>query len=286
MLPRVTIVTPSYNQAEYLEKTILSVLNQDYPDIEYIIIDGGSTDGSVDIIKKFQHRLAYWVSEPDRGQSDAVNKGFKHATGRIFNWLNSDDLLMPSAVKIAVYYLMNNSDVGMVYGDRATIDEKGNVLSLTRLPSFSPRAFRHHIKIPQETAFYRCEHWCDVNGVDEELKFCMDYDLFIKLSKITRFCHIPFVLGAYRKHQLSKSVVYTNSVNAVGREEIPKVYFRHYLKNRNRMKVKFYKKFNRLKFYFERRSKAYKHEVNNIIKIIGNDAGMANWSTTRISPKM
>jgi glycosyltransferase involved in cell wall biosynthesis len=264
----------------------MSVLNQDYPDIEYIIIDGGSTDGSVDIIKKFQHSLAYWVSEPDRGQSDAVNKGFKRATGQIFNWLNSDDLLMPSAVKIAVYYLMNNSDVGMVYGDRVTIDEKGNILFLTQLPSFSPRAVRHYIKIPQETAFYRCEHWYDVNGVDEELKFCMDYDLFIKLSKITRFYHIPFVLGAYRKHRLSKSVVYSDSVNAAGREEIPKVYFRHYSKNRNETKVKLYKKLNRLKFYFERKSKSYRREVNNIIKIIGNDTNMAEWSTTQISPKV
>jgi len=114
--PLVTIVTPSYNQADYLERTILSVLNQDYPRIEYIVIDGGSTDASIDIIKKYEDRIAFWISEPDNGQSHAINKGFKHATGEIFNWLNSDDVLMPSATTIAVHYLTTYPQYGMVYG--------------------------------------------------------------------------------------------------------------------------------------------------------------------------
>ncbi|MFH1369906.1 MAG: glycosyltransferase family 2 protein [Planctomycetota bacterium] len=268
MLPKVTIVTPSYNQAGYLEKTILSVLNQDYPDIEYIIIDGGSTDGSVDIIKRYQDRLAYWISEPDKGQSDAINKGFKRATGRIFNWLNSDDLLMPSAVKIAVYYLMNNSDVGIVYGNRITIDERGNFLSLTRAPSYNARIFRHHLAIPQETTFFRSELWSQVDGVEEELKFCMDYDLFVKLSKITQFYHIPFVLGAYRKHPLSKTVMYSGTLKTARREEAGKVYRRHYLKDRSRLKAKFCKKLNNVRIYFETESKSSKREVGKILKII------------------
>lgn len=273
MLPKVTIVTPSFNQARYLEKAILSVLNQDYPHIEYIIIDGGSTDGSVDIIKKFQHRLAYWVSEPDRGQSDAINKGFKLATGQIFNWLNSDDLLMPSAVRIAVHHLMENPDIGMVYGNRIIIDEEGNFLSLTQVPSYNAAISRHHLEIPQETAFLRSELWSRVDGVDEELKFCMDYDLFVKLSKIAQFYHIPFVLGAYRKHSLSKTVMYSGAFKKARREEAGKVYRRHYLKDRSRLKAKLCKKLNNVRTYFETRSKSSRCEVGKILKIIHDNNG-------------
>ncbi len=155
--------------------------------------------------------MAYWVSEPDNGQSCAINKGFKQATGQIFNWLNSDDILMPSAVRIAVHYLMKYSDIGLVYGDRTTIDEKGNFLSLTQVPSFSEKIFRHHLRIPQETTFFRREIWYEVDGVDEGLKYCMDYDLFVKLSKRTQFYHIPFVLGSYRKHPCRRHL-YTRAV--------------------------------------------------------------------------
>jgi glycosyltransferase involved in cell wall biosynthesis len=275
MLPKVTIVTPSFNQATYLEQTIMSVLNQDYPNIEYIVIDGGSTDSSVDIIKKFQDKLAYWISEADNGQSCAINKGFRHATGQIFNWLNSDDLLMPSAVRIAVHYLMENSDIGMVYGDRITIDEGGNFLSLTQVPSYNARIYRHHLRIPQETTFFRSELWSQVGGVDEELKYCMDYDLFVKLSKITQFYHIPFVLGAYRKHPLSKTVIYSRALKTTGKEEIGKVYRRNYLKDRSRLKVKFCKKLNNVRLYFETRSKSSKREVGKILKIIRDSNGTA-----------
>lgn len=271
MNPKVSIVTPSYNQAAYLEDTILSVLNQDYPDIEYIVIDGGSTDGSAEIIKKYQDRLAYWVSEPDRRQSHAINKGFKHATGQIFNWVNSDDLLMPSAVKIAVSYLMKKPDVGVVYGDRMTIDEKGNFLGLTRVPSFNVKALQYHLRIPQETVFFRSKYWFEVNGVDEELNYCMDYDLFFKLNKVTQFYHIPFVLGAYRKHQLSKTVIYSHPLKAAGQEEMAKVYFRHYSKRRSKLKKKLYKKFNRLRFYFETKAKSRRGETDDIIKIINEN---------------
>lgn len=269
MFPKVTIVTPSFNQAVYLERTIMSVLNQDYPNIEYIVLDGGSTDGSVEIIKKFQDRLAYWVSEPDGGQGCAINRGFRHATGQIFNWLNSDDLLMPSAVRIAVHYLMENPDIGMVYGDRITIDEKGNFLSLTQVPSYNARIFLHHLRrIPQETTFFRSELWSRVDGVDEALNYCIDYDLFVKLSKITKFYHIPFVLGAYRKHPLSKTVIYSHALKMAGREEISKVYRKHYLKDRSGFKVKFCKKLNNVRLYFEIRSKSSKREVGKILKII------------------
>ncbi|MBT7818335.1 MAG: glycosyltransferase, partial [Chloroflexi bacterium] len=120
--PLVSIITPSYNQAEYLEKTITSVLGQTYPNIEYIIIDGGSEDGSKEIIEKYQKKIKYWVSEPDQGQTDAINKGFAKANGEILAWLNSDDTYEPHAVAEAVTYLLEHPEIGLVYGDTDFID--------------------------------------------------------------------------------------------------------------------------------------------------------------------
>ncbi len=121
----VSIITPSYNQAHYLEATIRSVLEQDYSEIEYIIVDGGSTDGSREIIERYSSRLAWWVSEKDRGQTDAINKGFGRAHGEILAWINSDDTYEPGAVAQAVEYLQANPQVGMVYGDARFIDGEG-----------------------------------------------------------------------------------------------------------------------------------------------------------------
>jgi len=136
---RVSIVTPSFNQGAFLKQTIESVLAQDYRNIEYIIIDGGSTDESKDILASYSDRLDYWVSEPDRGQSHAIQKGFQKATGNVFAWLNSDDLLAPHAVATAISVLQVNPSIGLVYGDRLRIDCRGNVIGHLRLPS--------HIKV-------------------------------------------------------------------------------------------------------------------------------------------
>ena len=125
----VSIITPSYNQAAYLEQTILSVLNQDHPRIEYIVVDGASTDGSVEIIKKYESKLAYWVSEKDRGQADAINKGFARATGEIIAWLNSDDYYLPGAVNAAVKVFEERSDVVLVYGNMLAVDEHGKTFN-------------------------------------------------------------------------------------------------------------------------------------------------------------
>src|SRR4030095_6506219 len=126
--PLVSIITPSFNQARYIEATIQSVLSQDYPRIEYLIVDGGSTDETVEIIKKYEGRLAWSVSEQDQGQTDAINKGFGHTNGQILAWLNSDDTYEPGAVSAAVKYLLDHPDVGMVYGDCNFINEDGRVI--------------------------------------------------------------------------------------------------------------------------------------------------------------
>lgn len=206
-LPKVSIVTPSYNQAEFLEETILSVLNQTYPNIEYIIVDGGSTDGSVEIIKKYEDRLAWWVSEPDNGQSDAINKGFMHATGDIYNWINSDDLLCPGAVEMAVHFLEKLKDsCQMVFGDRLIIDQNSNIIDIYEAPSFSMKFPPMLTKLPQESAFFTAELWKKVNGLDVSLHYVMDTDLWYRFLKHTFFFHIPVFMGKYRKHDDSKSV--------------------------------------------------------------------------------
>ena len=160
----VSIVTPSFNQARFLDATIQSVLRQDYPHIEHLVIDGRSTDGSVEIIRRHASRVALWTSEPDAGQSNAINKGFAQATGSIFAWLNSDDLLAPSAVRTAVEYLQEHPDAGSVYGDRLHIDAKGNVIGINQGPAYYPAMLAHNITLPQETCFFRREVWEQVGG--------------------------------------------------------------------------------------------------------------------------
>jgi len=181
--PIVSIVTPSYNQVEFLKETILSVLNQDYPNIEYIIIDGGSTDGSVDIIKKYADRLAYWVSEPDCGQSHAINKGWRLATGDIIAYLNSDDLYTDGAVARAVEALQTHPAAGFVYSDAFFIAGSGAPLGRRKAGPFSPRpVLTTEVFMPQPTLFLRRAVLDRIGLLDESLHLVMDYDLWARLS--------------------------------------------------------------------------------------------------------
>ena len=182
-LPLVSIITPSFNQAQYLEATIQSVFGQDYPRIEYIIVDGGSTDGSVDVIKKYEGRLAGWVSEQDKGQTDAINKGFNRANGEILAWLNSDDTYNPGAVSAAVKFLMDNPEIAMVYADCNFINEQGGVIG-----KFNSAQTDHHrlregyVHIPQQTMFFRAKYWKELGPLDPSFYFAMDYDLWTRIS--------------------------------------------------------------------------------------------------------
>lgn len=206
-LPLVSIVTPSYNQAQFLEEAIRSVLSQDYPRLEYIIVDGGSGDGSPDIIQRYADQLAWWVSEPDQGQTDAINKGFAHASGEILAWLNSDDSYLPGAVSEAVRFLRANPEVGMVYGDADLIDERGNVIG--RFPARQTdyqRLRRGYVHIPQQAAFFRADLWNLVGPLDPSFYFAMDFDLWVRLAKIAPLKYHPCKWANFRLHGEAKSL--------------------------------------------------------------------------------
>jgi len=207
-LPLVSIVTPSYNQARFLEQTIQSVLMQDYPRIEYLIVDGGSNDGSVEIIQKYASRLAWWVSESDRGQTDAINKGFAHAGGEILAWLNSDDTYEPGAVSAAVRYLRAHPQVGMVYANANFIDEQGRVIG--RFPAAQTdyrRLRRGYVHIPQQAAFFRADLWRRVGPLDPSFFFAMDYDLWVRIARLAPIIYLPDQTWAnFRLHGHSKTM--------------------------------------------------------------------------------
>ncbi|HEY57609.1 MAG TPA: glycosyltransferase [Anaerolineae bacterium] len=206
-LPLVTIVTPSYNQARFLEATIQSVLAQDYPHIEYIIVDGGSTDGSVEIIRRYANRLAWWVSEPDRGQTDAINKGFAHAHGEILAWLNSDDTYEPHAVREAVEALLQHPEVGLVYGDANYIDEEGRIIGHFPAAQTDYRRLRRgYVHIPQQAAFFRAALWRQVGPLDPSFYFAMDYDLWVRMAKVSQLLYVPRVWANFRIHGDAKTL--------------------------------------------------------------------------------
>jgi len=203
----VSIVTPSLNQAEYLEETILSVLNQTYPNIEYIVIDGASTDGSREIIRKYAKQLSYWVSETDKGQTDAINKGFARARGKMLGWINSDDTLLPGAVQAAVTFLNTHADVGLVYGDANYIDEKSRVIG--KFPAAQTdlaRLRRGYVHIPQQAAFFRADLWRQVAPLDDSFYFAMDYDLWTRLAAISKIQYVPQVWANFRLHADAKTI--------------------------------------------------------------------------------
>jgi glycosyltransferase involved in cell wall biosynthesis len=206
--PLVSIITPSFNQAEYLEETIQSVLNQDYDRIEYIIVDGGSTDNSLNIIRKYESELAIWISEEDLGQTDAINKGFALANGEIFAWLNSDDTYLPGAVSEAVGYLLENPHVGMVYGKAYYIDEQSRRVALYPAGPTDHKGLRRGINtIPQQTMFFRSSLWNMVGPLDTSYYYAMDYDLWTRISGVAPIAFHDEFMANFRLQNKSKSMM-------------------------------------------------------------------------------
>lgn len=206
--PLISIVTPSFNQARYIEATLRSVLEQDYPALEYIIVDGGSSDGSVDIIRRYAGRLAWWVSEKDHGQTDALNKGFAHARGQILAWINSDDTYNPGALAAAAQYLTAHPEVGLVYSDANFIDETGRQIGRFPAALTDYRRLRQgYVHIPQQAAFFRADLWRQVGPLDPDFYFAMDYDLWVRLAKLAPLAYLPGQTWAnFRLHTAGKTI--------------------------------------------------------------------------------
>lgn len=208
--PKISIVTPSYNQGKYIEQTILSVINQNYPNLEYIIIDGGSTDETVSIIRKYEHYITYWVSEKDNGQSHAINKGIEKCTGEIFNWLNSDDWYEPDALfKVAIEF-MKDKKVQFVSGFENHIYESGE--SQVNHGTFLLNELEETIElcqVAQPSTFFTLKSIKDIGGLSNDLHYIMDGDMWVKLLLLkgqNNLKKINKVLVNFRLHQNSKTV--------------------------------------------------------------------------------
>jgi glycosyltransferase involved in cell wall biosynthesis len=204
--PLVSIVTPSFNSGEFLEETIQSVLSQDYPRIEYLVIDGGSTDGSAAILERYRDRLQY-ISQPDKGAADAINRGFQRSRGEILAWLSADDCYLPGAVEAAVERLAVEPDAAVVYGEGYWMDESGRTLG--RYPTvapYFPAMFRRECGICQPASFLRRGAIEAVGLLDAGLQSAFDYDLWIRLSRRHSFMAIPQYLARSRMHSHNKSL--------------------------------------------------------------------------------
>ena len=202
---RVSIITPSYNQAAYLEETIRSVLNQDYPEIEYWILDGGSNDGSVDIIRKYEGALAGWVSEKDHGQADAVNKGFARASGDVIGWINSDDYYLPGAVRAAVDTLQANPDCGMAYADVLAINGAGEPINVMRYAQWGLEDLMQFRVIGQPSVFMRRSLIEKVGGLDASYAYLLDNHFWLGMLQHAPMKYVPATWAAARYHPAAKN---------------------------------------------------------------------------------
>jgi glycosyltransferase involved in cell wall biosynthesis len=204
--PLVSIVTPSYNQAEYLEATIQSVLAQDYPNLEYMVVDGGSQDGSLEIIQRYTGQLAWWVSEPDQGQADAINKGLRRAKGEVIAWLNSDDVYLPGVVRQAVETLRAHSEAGLVYGDLQSINAQGEHFNTIRYQPYDLLDMLSFRIIGQPAVFMRRSVQEKAGYLDLSYRYLLDHHLWVRMAAQAEMIYVPQEWAAARHHPTAKNV--------------------------------------------------------------------------------
>jgi glycosyltransferase involved in cell wall biosynthesis len=211
--PRLSIVTPSYNQGNFLEATIRSVLLQGYPNLEYILIDGGSTDGSVEILRKYEKYLFYWHSQKDRGQGDAINQGLEKSSGEILGWINSDDVYVRETFHKILKAFYHHPDYIVVHGNRILINDLGQVTGWCCLPPFDPKTLVYNVC--SETAFWRRSAMAQTGLLNASLQFAIDLEFFGRLYKQGKFLKLNDYLGYFRCHSEHKSFTMTH----IGKEE-------------------------------------------------------------------
>jgi glycosyltransferase involved in cell wall biosynthesis len=220
--PVISVVTPSYNQARFLPRTVESVLGQCYPRLEYIVQDGGSTDGTPALLERYRARLAHCESRRDNGQADALNRGFRRATGEVLAYLNSDDLLLPGALACVADYFRRHPEVDVLYGHRIIIDPEDHEVGRWVLPPHDDDVLSWSDLVPQETLFWRRGIWEAVGGrVDESFRFALDWDLLLRFRAAgARFARVPRFLGAFRVHPAQKTSAW---MDGIGRMEIDRL---------------------------------------------------------------
>lgn len=222
---RISIVVPSFNQGSYIGETLASIVEQAYPNLEIIVVDGGSSDGSLAVIKSFESHLAWWISEPDTGQTAAINKGFRKSTGEIMAWINSDDRVTPGALYRVADHFQTHPDTQVLYGNRILIDEQSLEIGRWVLPAHSDNILKWADFVPQETLYWRRGAWEKIGGqLDESFRFAMDWDLLLRFARQhQKIDRVPCFLGLFRIHQAQKT---TKNMSSTGQEEIQKLRYR------------------------------------------------------------
>jgi glycosyltransferase involved in cell wall biosynthesis len=211
-----SVVTPSYNQARFMEETIYSVRAQDYPDVEHVVVDGESDDGTLDILREYDDDLR-WISEPDEGQSDAINKGFDMAKGEYIGWLNSDDVFFDTTVLSRVVEYFERTGADVVYGDIALIDADSRLLKFHCVPDFDYDKLRRYCFIEQPALFFDADVLAS-ERLDTDLEYVMDYEFWLRLAREYEFRHVSDVLAADRNHPDRKILGQRDAMQAEARE--------------------------------------------------------------------
>jgi glycosyltransferase involved in cell wall biosynthesis len=223
-LPKISIVTPSYNQGPYINWTARSVFLQRYPNLEYVMMDGGSKDETMAVLQPYAERFAHLSSERDKGQADAIARGFARTSGDIMAYLNSDDMLAPGTLHWVARFFAENPQVDAVYSHRCTVDSDNKVIWYWILPEHDDYLMCRWDLIPQETCFWRRSIYERVGSVDPSYRFAMDYDLFVRIMQQGRMVRANRFLGVFREHEVSKT---STIMQTVGAEEIRKVWAKY-----------------------------------------------------------